>query len=66
MREFGSNGPDAFPGKGQLKPEDEELRSLRREVTKLKAERDILKKLPPADRQHMLARVRGNFARDHL
>ncbi|MBB5722656.1 transposase-like protein [Loktanella ponticola] len=44
VREFGSNGPNAFPGNGQLKPDDEELRSLRREVAKLKAERDILKK----------------------
>jgi len=44
VREVGSNGPDAFPGKGQLKPDDEELRSLKREVAKLKAERDILKK----------------------
>ncbi len=44
VREFGSSGLDAFPGKGQLKPVDEELRSLRREVAKLKAERDILKK----------------------
>lgn len=44
VREFGSSGADAFPGKGQLKPADEEIRSLRREVAKLKAERDILKK----------------------
>ena len=37
--------PDhAFPGKGKLKPEDEELRKLRREVDNLKEERDILKK----------------------
>ncbi len=37
--------PDqAFPGKGKLKPEDEELRKLRREVELLKEERDILKK----------------------
>ena len=37
--------PDqAFPGKGKLKPEDEELRKLRREVENLKEERDILKK----------------------
>lgn len=37
--------PDhAFPGKGKLKPEDEELRRLRREVDNLKEERDILKK----------------------
>jgi len=34
----------AFPGKGKLKPEDEELRKLRREVENLKEERDILKK----------------------
>lgn len=44
VREFGSSGPDAFPGKGPMKPDEEELRSLRREVAKLKAERDILKK----------------------
>ena len=44
VRELGSNGSNAFPGKGQLKPDDEELRNLRREVAKLKAERDILKK----------------------
>jgi transposase len=34
----------AFPGKGKLKPEDEELRRLHREVENLKEERDILKK----------------------
>jgi transposase len=32
------------PGHGQLKPEQLEIDRLRREVTKLKAERDILKK----------------------
>lgn len=37
--------PDhAFPGKGKLKPEDEELRRLHRENEILKEERDILKK----------------------
>ena len=37
--------PDqAFPGKGKLKAEDEELRKLRRENELLKEERDILKK----------------------
>ena len=35
---------DAFPGQGQMKPEQLEIVRLRREVTKLKAERDILKK----------------------
>ena len=44
VREFGLSGPDAYPGKGQLKPDDEELRRLRREAARLKAERDILKK----------------------
>jgi transposase len=34
----------AFPGKGQLKPEDEQLRRLRRELDLVKEERDILKK----------------------
>lgn len=34
----------AFPGNGQRKPEQLEIEQLRREVTRLKAERDILKK----------------------
>ena len=34
----------AFPGVGQQKPDDAELTRLRREVTRLKMERDILKK----------------------
>ncbi len=36
--------PAVFPGNGKLTPEQEELRSLRREVSNLMAERDILKK----------------------
>ena len=34
----------AFPGVGQQKPDDVELTRLRREVARLKMERDILKK----------------------
>ena len=34
----------AFPGFGQQKPEDAEMTRLRREVARLKMERDILKK----------------------
>ena len=34
----------AFPGHGQMKPEQAEITRLKREVIKLKAERDILKK----------------------
>ena len=34
----------AFPGQGQLKPEQAELEHLRRENAKLRMERDLLKK----------------------
>ena len=34
----------SFPGKGKLKPQDEELRRLRLENARLREERDILKK----------------------
>jgi transposase len=44
VKEFGSDPVQAFPGHGQMKPEQQEIERLRREVTKLKAERDILKK----------------------
>ena len=44
VKEFGSDPVQAFPGHGQMKPEQLEIDRLRREVTKLKAERDILKK----------------------
>jgi transposase len=43
-KEFQSDTSQAFPGKGHLKPEDEELRRLRRENALLRQERDILKK----------------------
>jgi len=42
--QFLADPDQSFPGKGKLKPEDEELRRLRREVENLKEERDILKK----------------------
>ena len=37
-------GAAAFPGQGNPSPADEELRRLRAEVTRLRAERDLLKK----------------------
>jgi transposase len=43
-RELAVDPGQAFPGHGHLKPEQLEIDRLRREVTKLKAERDILKK----------------------
>ena len=44
VREFAADPQHAFPGRGQLKPEQLEIDRLRKEVAKLKAERDILKK----------------------
>ena len=44
VREFRSDPQQAFPSHGQMKPEQLEIERLRREVIKLKAERDILKK----------------------
>ena len=41
----------AFPGHGQMKPEQAEIARLKREVIKLKAERDILKKPRPTSRR---------------
>lgn len=37
-------GQEAFPGHGNLPPADEEIRKLKAEISRLKAERDILKK----------------------
>jgi transposase len=44
VKEFAADPAQAFPGLGQMKPEQLEIDRLRREVAKLKAERDILKK----------------------
>jgi len=43
-RQLARDGKQAFPGKGHLKPENEELRRLKRENERLRRERDILKK----------------------
>ncbi len=44
IKDFSSDPQQAFPGNGQMKPEQLEIQRLRKEVTKLKAECDILKK----------------------
>lgn len=44
VKDFAADPAQAFPGHGQMKPEQLEIERLRREVAKLKAERDILKK----------------------
>ena len=43
-KQFETNGNRAFPGKGNLNSENEELYRLRKEVKKLRMEREILKK----------------------
>ena len=43
-RQLREDGKQAFPGKGHLKPEDAEMRRLKRENERLRRERDILKK----------------------
>ena len=44
VKAFASDPQHAFSGQGQMKPEHLEIARLKREVLKLKAERDILKK----------------------
>jgi len=43
-KQLAEDPAEAFPGKGRLKSQDEELRRLRRENEILRQERDILKK----------------------
>jgi len=63
VKEFDSDPVQAFPGQGQLKPEQQEIERLRREVNKLKAERDILKKLSRAvARLRAVETARATFA----
>ena len=44
VKKFADDPQHSFPGDGQMKPEQLEIARLKREVLKLKAERDILKK----------------------
>ena len=44
VKKLADDPQHAFPGNGQMKPESQEIARLKREVAKLKAERDILKK----------------------
>jgi transposase len=44
VKKFADDPQHAFPDQGQMKLEQLEIARLKREVTKLKAERNILKK----------------------
>jgi len=43
-RQMGSDSSSAFPGKGHLKPADDELRKLKKQLRDVTEQRDILKK----------------------
>ena len=43
-RQLEADPRQAFPGQGRLKPDDDEMRRLRRELDRVREERDILKK----------------------
>jgi transposase len=43
-REYLKDEVNAFPGEGKLKPEDDEIRRLKRKLQEAEEERDILKK----------------------
>jgi len=51
VKAFADDPQHAFPGQGQMKPEQLEIARLKREVIKLKAERDIRRSASPAPRQ---------------
>jgi len=44
IKEFKDQGEKSFPGSGKIKPCNEELFRLRKELADVKQERDILKK----------------------
>lgn len=44
IKTYAADPQHAFPGHGQLRPDQLEIDRLRKEVAKLRAERDILKK----------------------
>lgn len=44
VKYYQRDGGQAFPGSGNLKPEDQEIRQLRKQLADLKEENEILKK----------------------
>jgi transposase len=44
VRSYRQDSTAAFPGSGNLKPEDDEIRRLQRELADIKEENEILKK----------------------
>lgn len=44
LKEYDKNSSNAFPGSGNLRPQDEEIKRLRKELADLREENQILKK----------------------
>jgi transposase len=63
VKEFGSDPVQAFPGHGQMKPQQLEIERLRRDVDKLKAERDNPVFIKPAAAQTTYAGSTSGFCR---
>jgi transposase-like protein len=59
VKKLADDPQHAFPGQGQMKPEQLEIARLKREVTKLKAERHILKKaaVDSTDERNMMMNI---------
>jgi transposase-like protein len=51
VKQLADDPQHAFPGHGQMKPEQLAIAQLKHEVARLKAERDILKKPRPTSRR---------------
>jgi transposase len=45
VKDFEADSAQSFPGNGRMKPEQLKIERVRREVIRLKAERDILKRM---------------------
>jgi transposase len=62
LQQYGEHGENAFPGKGHLRPADEELRKLKRELANLKGENEILKSYAHL---HKAREIRYKFIMDN-
>lgn len=63
LKQFDQDPDNPYPGKGKMRPEEAELFRLKRELMKVTAERDILKKRSRTSRRTPSeVRLRGTLA----
>ena len=53
VKEYRTYGESAFPGKGNLRPEDEEIRKMNKRIAALERENEVLKKAVRIFTSHM-------------